>query len=668
MYYLIKLKNLLQYKYFFILFIVICLSFVRIDNKSNYDFDETFFYGVVQDYQYKENYITFVINGKEKLKCNYYIEDSDKIDIKYGDKLLINGKLNKPNNNTIPNTFNYKKYLENNNIYYILEVDKINKQVRTNNIIYKIKNIVKDRINKYDKLGYLNAFILGNKSSIDNDTYSNYSKNGIIHIFSISGMHISLLASIILKLLNKINKSNNNVLFVIIFLIFYLILTNYQASIIRSIIFYIVINTLKLKKINISTIDSFLISISLILLFIPKFIYSIGFLYSSSVSFSLIYYKNKFNKNYIVNLLCVSFISFLISLPITISLNYQVNLLSIFVNLMFVPLVSFILYPLALIVFVIPILNPLFNFFINITELLSNNISNINLFSLYIPKMNICILIIYYVLVYLFLSRNVRWFVLLIIYIFVIKNINYVDNNYYVYFLDVGQGDMSVIKYKNECIVIDTGPNNIYGSSYNITDNHIKFFHSIGINDIDLLVISHGDNDHIGNANYLIDNFKVKNIMINKGEINESEKLLPSNKIVNSYRTKMKFYVVEHKLFDDENSNSIVNYLNAYNNKLIFMGDASKETENDIINKYNIKADVIKLGHHGSKTSSDINFIKKINPTYSIISVGKNNRYNHPNVETLDNVKDTRIYRTDRDGTIMFKINKSGFYIKTYAP
>ena len=155
MHYLIKLKNLLQYKYFFILFIVICLSFIRINNKSVYKIDETFFYGVVMDYQYKENYITFVINGKEKLKCNYYIEDVDKIDIKYGDKLSIVGSLKKTNNNTIPNTFNYKKYLENNDIYYILEVDKINKQVRTNNIIYKIKNIVNDRINKYDKLGYV---------------------------------------------------------------------------------------------------------------------------------------------------------------------------------------------------------------------------------------------------------------------------------------------------------------------------------------------------------------------------------------------------------------------------------------------------------------------------------------------------------------------------------
>lgn len=666
--YLIKLKNLLRYKYFILLSLIICLCFIRNNNNSIYKINDTNFNGVVIDYQFKDNYISLVLNGKEKLKCNYYLDNNEKFDINYGDTLYLRGKLKKPNNNTIPNTFNYKKYLEHNDIYYILEIEKINKQVRTNNIIYKIKNIIKSRIDMYDKTGYLNAFILGNKNNIDNNTYSNYSKNGIIHIFSISGMHISLLASIILSLLNRINKSSKNVVVVIMFLIFYLVLTNYQASIIRSIIFYIVINLFKLRKVKVSTLNSFLISVSLILLFVPNFIFNIGFLYSSSVSFSLIFYKNKFNKNYIMNLLYVSFISFLISLPITISLNYQVNLLSIIINLLFVPLVSFILYPLSLIVFVFPIFISLFNFFISITEFLSNNISNINFFNIYIPKMNFIIIIIYYLLVYLILSKSTKWLIIFGLYIFVVKNINIIDNNYYVYFLDVGQGDMSVIKYKDECIVIDTGPSNVYKSTYKITDNHIKFLHSIGANNIDLLIISHGDNDHIGNANYLIDNFNVKNIMINKGEINESERLLPKNKIVNNYKSKMKFYILEHALFDNENSNSIVNYLVAYDRKFIFMGDGSKETELDIVNKYNINADVIKIGHHGSKTSSDEYFIKKINPIYSIISVGKNNRYGHPNKEVLDTLNGSKIYRTDQDGSIMFKIKNDKLQIETCSP
>ena len=664
-----QLKNILQYKYILLLILIILISIFRTKdiNKSTYNINDNKFYGIVETYEYKDTYITFTIKGKEKLKCNYYLKSNEKININYGDKLYLTGNLKKPKNNTIPNTFNYKKYLNNNNIYYILEVDKINKQISSKNIIYIIKNKIQNRLNKYDTKGYLNAFIIGNKNNIDTETYTNYSKNGIIHIFSISGMHISLMASIILNILNKLKKSDKNVLFVIVFLIIYLVLTNYQASITRSIIFYIILNLSKLKKLKLSSLDSLSIAISLILLFVPKFINNIGFLYSSTVSFSLLYFKDKFNKNYILNLLYVSFISFLVSLPITVSLNYQVNILSIFINIIFVPLVSFILYPLSLLTFIFPFLIQLFNLFINITEYISNFISNINIFNIPIPKLNMLTIIIYYLLTYISLSKNKKVYIILLIYILVLKYMNVLDNNYYVYFLDVGQGDMALIKKESTCIVIDTGPKN-YNSNYNITDNHIKFMHSIGINNIDLLVISHGDNDHIGNATYLLNNFKIKKIMINEGEINNLESKLPKDKIIKKYNNKINFYKINHKLFDNENSNSIVNYLNAYNIKFLFMGDASIETELDIINKYSLKVDVIKIGHHGSKTSSDKKFINTINPKYSIISVGENNRYNHPNKEVLDNINKTKILRTDIDGTIEFIIKKNKLNIKTYAP
>ena len=90
------------------------------------------------------------------------------------------------------------------------------------------------------------------------------------------------------------------------------------------------------------------------------------------------------------------------------------------------------------------------------------------------------------------------------------------------------------------------------------------------------------------------------------------------------------------------------------------MGDAGVEVEEDLIEKYNLHdIDVLKIGHHGSKTSSSIEFINDINPKYSIISVGKNNRYGHPNKEVLENLEDSKIYRTDLDGSIMFKIKNN---------
>ena len=99
------------------------------------------------------------------------------------------------------------------------------------------------------------------------------------------------------------------------------------------------------------------------------------------------------------------------------------------------------------------------------------------------------------------------------------------------------------------------------------------------------------------------------------------------------------------------------------------MGEAGIEVEEDIIEKYNLhNIDVLKVGHHGSKTSSSKNFIDEINHKYSIIGVGKKNRYGHPNKEVLDNLENSKIYRTDEDGSIMFKIKNNKLKIETYSP
>lgn len=674
-----KLKIILQYKYLlFLLIILLSLFRANIKLVSKYNINDNYFIGTIIDYNLNDTYITFNIKAKEKIRCIYYINNKETISLKYGDKVYLKGTLKEPSNNTIPNTFNYKNYLNNNNIKYILEIENIEKIENSNILFYKIKNSIQNRLNNIDTTGYLNAFILGNKNLIDDNIYNTYKLNGILHIFSISGMHISILASIILFILNKIKKSENNIIIVILFLSFYLILTNYQASIVRSIIFFIILKFFKILKIKIETKDILLLSIAIILFVYPKYIYNIGFLYSSIISYTLINYSSLFNKNYILNTLFISFISFIISLPITINNNYSINILSILINIIFVPLVSFILYPLSLITFVIPIFNNIFLIFINLTEFLSTIISNITLFNISIPKLNFISIFIYYIIVYLTLSKNKKYILVLITFIFLVKNINNFNTNYYIYFLDVGQGDMSLIKYKDEVIVIDTG-NIPYNTNYNYIDNVLTFFKSIGVNNIDLLILTHGDSDHLGNANYLVNNFKVNKVIFNCGEFNELEQelveVLDKKKIlyysciekINIYNNKL--YFLNNQDYGNENDNSSVIYTELNNYKFLFMGDAGVEVEEDLTSKYNLKnIDVLKVGHHGSKTSSSKYFINEINPKYSIISVGKNNIYKHPNNEVLNNLEDSKIYRTDQNGSIMFKIKDNKLNIKNYAP
>ena len=183
----------------------------------------------------------------------------------------------------------------------------------------------------------------------------------------------------------------------------------------------------------------------------------------------------------------------------------------------------------------------------------------------------------------------------------------------------------------------------------------------------------------MGEAINLVNNFKVENVIFNCGTYNELEKELIKvleYKNINNYSCikelnidDNKLYFLNNKDYGNENDNSSVIYTELNNLKFLFMGDAGVEVEEDLREKYNLQdIDVLKVGHHGSKTSSSKEFINEINPKYSIISVGKNNRYGHPNDSVLDNLDKSKIYRTDIDGSIMFKIKNNTLQIETCTP
>ena len=183
----------------------------------------------------------------------------------------------------------------------------------------------------------------------------------------------------------------------------------------------------------------------------------------------------------------------------------------------------------------------------------------------------------------------------------------------------------------------------------------------------------------MGEAINLVNNFKVEKVIFNCGPYNDLEQELIKvldKKHIKYYSCikelnidKNKLYFLQTKEYDNENDNSNVIYTELGGYKFMFMGDASVTTEKEILNKYNISnIDALKVGHHGSRTSSSKEFINEINPKYSIISVGKNNRYGHPNKEVLNNLDNSKIYRTDQDGSVMFKLKNNKLKIETCSP
>ena len=667
---MIRLKTLLQYNYFYIILVilVLCLTFIRISfyNESKFNGSENSFVGIVDDIKKSDDYYKITIKSKEKIIGSYYSKEP--LNISLGDKITFKGTLSKPKNNTIPNTFNYRKYLYNHYVYYLVKIDNIKVISKTRSVKYKVKNYIVKRSEKFKHSDYFKAFLIGDKSEMDD--YSIFQKNGVSHLFAISGMHLSLLSGIVLFVFKK---SRFKEILACIFLILFSMITNYSASIYRSLLLFIYIVLNKKLDLRISTVNVLLLVVCTLLIFNPLIIYDMGFLYSVSVSLGLILFNKYMKKNYFVNMFLTSFIAFLFSLPITLYYNYEINLMQIINNVIIVPLVSIIIYPLTILTFIFSFLEPILNVLISILKFISTHLIMINII---VPKVSLIFYFIYYVFLFMFLKTNRNIFILLIIiYTLCIKAKPLIDFNTYVYFLDVGQGDSSLIYSKHKVILIDTGGND----NIKVSDNTIKFLKSTGKSKINYLVLTHGDFDHMGEAINLVNNFKVEKVIFNCGPYNELEsgliKVLDKKKIPYYSCIKElniddnKLYFLNNKNYGNENDNSSVIYTKLNNHKFLFMGDAGVEVEEDLIEKYNLQdIDVLKVGHHGSKTSSSKKFIDEIEPKYSIISVGKNNRYGHPNNEVLNNIKDSKIYRTDLDGSIMFKIKNDKFKIETCSP
>ena len=685
-----KLRIILQSNYFYLflmIFVAILLYFNACD-KSKYDINDDVIIGTITSYYIDNDKLVITIFGKEKVLCNYYFKDENNtFDYELGDKIKLFGKLKLPSNNSIFNGFNYREYLKYERINYIFDIDEIIKISNNKSIMYKLKNSIINIINKSPNKDYLHTFLLGNNKYIDKEVMESYRINGISHLFSISGMHISLLSMIILKLL-KNYKFKKEV--VILFLLIYMTLTDFLPSILRSGIFFILIYLSKKFNLNISMFKLMIILLFICVLIDPYIVYKIGFQYSYTISFYLITFNQLINKskNKLYKLFIVSFISFIVSVPITINNFSQINVLSIFLNIFFVPIVSSIIFPLSLITFLFPFFNNLFTILINIFELLSITFSKIDNFIFIMSKISTLFIIIYYIIISItlyFLSKNKYKYIVSLMFIFVIHyNITIFNKGLEITYIDVGQGDSIFIKFPNDKsnILIDTGGKVTYGNlknNYSVGKNIVDYLKSMGIRKLDYLIITHGDFDHMGDSLYLIDKFKVENVIFNCGEFNALEKELI--KVLDEKKIKYyscikelnidnnKLYFLQTKKYDNENDNSNVIYTEFNGYKFMFMGDAGVEKEKDILDKYNLaNIDVLKVGHHGSKTSSSKGFIDEIDPKYGVISVGKNNRYGHPNKEVLNNLDNSKIYRTDQDGSIMFKIKNNKLKIETCSP
>ena len=661
--------------YYFFFFLVFLLTIFRLSfpKESSYSLTNSSFTGVVERIQKREHGVTLQLKNTERVLA---FSNQNLKNISLGDTIKVKGKFLLPTKNTIPGLFSYREYLKHQNIFYQISVNSWKKIKKNRALRFWIRNQL---YSYFEEDPYLCTLLLGDKTYLSSSVKKSYQENGISHLFAISGMHITLLASILTKLFQKLLFREETIFWIIsFFFLLYFYILGFSPSLFRGILFYFFFSWNRIYYFYIPKSYLFFLVLSISLLWNPNVIYDIGFWYSYTISGFLLLTSSLLKGNYFISLWKVSILSFLSSLPITLYSFSTINLCSLFYNVLFVPMVSIIIFPLSLITSLwIPLL-PFFQFLCQIMEKVSLFFSTLSFGKISFYQFPIWVYGFYFLLFFLFLWKRKKVFIflyfLLLFFHLLYPKLFFTSS---VMALDVGQGDSILIRFSHKNILIDTGGTFLNQSL--VEERHIPFFHKQGIFKIHYLILSHGDFDHMGEAINLIENFKVEKVIFNCGPYNDLENELIKildNKNIPYYSCikelnidNNKLYFLQTKEYDNENDNSNVIYTELNGYKFMFMGDASSTTEKEILNKYNLpNIDVLKVGHHGSRTSSSVEFIDEINPNYSIISVGKNNRYGHPNKEVLDNLNNSKIYRTDKQGSIMFKVKNNKLKIETCSP
>lgn len=668
-----------------------------------------------------------------KLKKKFILLTKNK-EIEYGNKIKLEGTYIKPSKSRNYRGFDYSNYLKTENIYGTIEQNGKIELIKEKNInylfinLYKVKNkIIKNINNKFpeETRGVVLGILLGDKSSIEEDVRQNFADSSLSHILAVSGTHISYVViciSVLFKKL-KLNKNIRKVLTSLV-LFMYLYLVDFSASATRAVIMsnIVILQMLFYRKQD--TITTIAFSSIIILINNPYAILNIGFLLSYGGTIGIILFVNKISteskedffqrfKSYLKDICIVTISAQTIIMPIIIyyfnTISFTFIISNIIASLIIGPIIMIGLVIIAISFFKIPIISLIIRFYNILIVILvktADIISKIPISKIYLKTPTTLEIIFYYSVVFLialliYIKKSNRKFIKKTIQIDIYNLKNFFINNrnkvlifisivslisitsikipkeLKINFIDVGQGDSCLITTpQNKKVIVDSGGSESYDVGKNVL---LPYLLDKRITKIDYIMISHFDTDHCKGFEYVLENLKVKNVIISKqSETSENFKQIMKiirkkriNLIVVQKGSKIKidnFTTVDiisphsENIADNMNDNSIVAKLEAYNFSILFTGDASEKIEKELIKeKINLKSDILKVSHHGSKTGTSEEFLKSVKPKIALIGVGENNKFGHPTEDVIKRLTENKvkIYRTDRNGEISIKIKKN---------
>ncbi|WP_344700943.1 DNA internalization-related competence protein ComEC/Rec2 [Salinicoccus jeotgali] len=546
---------------------------------------------------------------------------------------------------------------------------------------------------KYDIL----TLSIGNKSYITSEFFDALQKLGIYHLYVISGTHVAFIGAVIFHILNRLRLEVGTIrIIMIVVLLLFLALNFPSPSVFRAVFMTI---TLLLLSFTRSRPYLTVISLSAIIQIAmnPWIVHHAGFQLSYLTTFAIVLSKNYWmGYGFIAQLLGITLIAEISTVATVLMQFNELSISGIVMNMIYVPVFTLVFFPMVifyncLVLMGIPesvdllyafMFDNLKGSIVYLADMMTHRIAVKNLSAVAL----IIVVIASYWMMYALCLREMKSFILsLLVFIttlFTSDAIHQYDVT--VTMVDVGQGDAFIVTdhVNDRTILIDTG-----GKRYLNPDSKklsvqtvLPLLKEAGINSIDLLILSHFDLDHVGESKYIMEKLDVKQIYLNPLDPSFKEwyadlSVVQKGRVVDAMEAPeievgaisiRKLYPTSELASDDSNQHSLVLEVSAGAYTFLFTGDADTEGETQIIEQYgSIHADVLKLGHHGSNTSTGEAFIKNGSFTYGLVSAGVDNRYGHPHDEVMERTAHLEMFDTSIHGMVRFNIKNEVMCVET---
>lgn len=657
---------------------------------------------------------------------------------KYGQLLSVKGLVNLPEPPGNPGAFDYKAWLIRQGFsatVFVKDTKDIKVLGSSGNFVrasaYEFRAAMEkvfDRTLNISQAAVLKGLIFGTRGEIPADVQTAFNETGLVHILSVSGYHVGLVVGLVLILLRIINLPNRYIAPAAIPLILlYAVMTGLGPPVTRAALMAVLLLLARHFGREQDWPSVLVLAGGIILAFDPLALYDIGFQLSFVATWSLLYLTPKMTSlfpdvsNSLALIIFVPLAAQLGTVPLVVLYFNLVSPVSILANLLTVHLVAFLMLCGGILLLLGSIHLGLAGLLSGGTGLLTDIFlwlvqmcASLPGASFYIKAPNLLGIFIYYLLLVLVaeLSCRPEWqdkvkdtlnnprakSLIIPIFLFISLMLAFVllspsSDSLEVHFIDVGQGDSTLILGpEGQKVLIDAGGWKDEMVTGRGAGNQVvvPYLHRLGINSLDLLIITHPHGDHAGGVRAVIDAMPVDLVVVSPyGTDPEDKTEAGYSQLLGVLQKGNQFKIAEYgdrfrlnkeielKVLSpiekfkgtrsDANNNSIVMLLNYRGRSVLLTGDIETEAEQQLVEKnIPIIAEIIKVPHHGSGYFH-LGFFEQVEPQVAVISVGSNNSFGHPSPKTLEALTnlDCTVYRTDLHGAVVLSTTGARWYVKT---